>query len=124
VFNNLFGEEPLHQEKGLVRWRYRVKPEHFNPVGGLHGGVIATLLDGVMGHAVFTCVAEEGAFSSAITLNVMFENGVREPDGTLTFEARTTQVGKRVAFTTATATDENGREIARATGTHAILRRT
>ncbi len=121
--NNFFGEEPFHQEDGLVRWRYVVRAEHFNPVGALHGGVLSTLLDGVQGHALWTRIVEQGAFSAAITLNVNFLGATREAGRTLTFEGRVLQVGKRVAFTEGVAADDTGRVVARATCTHALIRK-
>jgi uncharacterized protein (TIGR00369 family) len=121
--HNLFGEELYHQEPGLVRWRYRVRPEHFNPAGALHGGVLSTLLDGAQGHALWTRIAADGAFSAAITLNVNFLQATRDAGGLLEIEARVLQAGKRVGFTEATATDARGVVVARSTCTHAILKR-
>ncbi len=121
----LFGEEPFHQEPGLVRWRYVVKPEHFNPAGTLHGGVLSTILDGAMGHAVFTRLIETpGTFSAAINLHVDFLFATREPGATLTIEAKVVQIGKRIAFTEGTVINAEGRALARASGSHAILTRT
>lgn len=121
--HNLFGEEPYHQEPGLVRWRYRVQAQHFNPAGSLHGGVLSTLLDGAQGHALWTRIAGEGAFSAAITLNVNFLKPTRAAGGLLEIEARVLQVGKRIAFTEGAISDESGVVLARATCTHAILKR-
>ncbi|HZS41591.1 MAG TPA: PaaI family thioesterase [Polyangia bacterium] len=121
--HNLFGEEMFHVEDGLVRWRYRVQAQHFNPVGALHGGVLSTLLDAVQGHALYTRIAAEGAFSAAITLNVNFLAPTRTVGDELIFEGRLLQVGKRVAFTEGSATNSAGVVVARATCTHAILKR-
>jgi len=121
--HNLFGEEMFHVEDGLVRWRYRVQAQHFNPVGALHGGVLSTLLDAVQGHALWTKVSPEGAFSVAITLNVSFLAPTRTVGDELIFEGRVQQVGKRIGFTEADCTNAQGVVVARATGTHAILKR-
>jgi uncharacterized protein (TIGR00369 family) len=117
----LFGEEFVEAGDGVVRWRYRVNQDHFNPAGALHGGVISALLDGVQGHALWTQIGPQGNFSAAITLNVHFLGATRQAGGTLAIEGRVLQVGKRVAFTEATATDDNGRVVARSTCTHAIM---
>ncbi len=120
----LFGEEPFHQERGLVRWRYVVKPEHFNPAGTLHGGVLSTIIDGAMGHAVFTHLMETpGTFSAAMCLQVDFLHATREAGQTITIEAKVVQIGKRIAFTEATAFNAEGRALARGSGSHAILAR-
>jgi uncharacterized protein (TIGR00369 family) len=122
--NNLFGEEPFHQEDGLARWRYVVRAEHFNPVGALHGGVLSALLDGVQGHALWTRIAEHGLFSAAATLNISFLGATREAGGTIIFEGRALQVGKRIAFTEGVATeDASGRVLARASSTYALIKK-
>ena len=124
--NRMFGEQPVHAEPGLARWRYVVREEHFNPAGALHGGVLSTLLDGAMGHALWTIISAEegpGAFSAAITLNVTFLSSMRTPGATLTIEGRVVKRGKRIGFTEGIATDEAGVELARATSSYAILKR-
>ena len=78
---------------------------------------------GAMGHAVWTYAAPEGAVNAAVTLSVAFLKPVRGEGQTLTIEGRVVQRGKRLCFTEAVATDENGTAVARATGTHALLKR-
>ena len=65
--NRLFDEEPFHQEPGFVRWRYVVRAAHHNPNRVLHGGVLSTLLDGAMGHAVWTLTSPDGLVLLNIT---------------------------------------------------------
>ena len=117
---SLFGEEPFHEEEGLVRWRYLVKREHFNPGGSLHGGVLSTILDSCMGHSVRT-VRPPDHIHAAIDLSVKFLAATLEPGGTLTFEGRVVQKGKRVVFTEGVATNEEGRQLARSTSSYALI---
>jgi uncharacterized protein (TIGR00369 family) len=117
---SLFGEEPVHEEAGLARWRYVVKREHFNPGGSLHGGVLSTLLDSAMGHSVRT-VRPADAMHAAINLSIQFLAPTLEAGGTLTIEGRVVQKGKRVVFTEGVATDASGKELARGTSSYAIL---
>jgi uncharacterized protein (TIGR00369 family) len=117
---NFFGEEAVHEEDGFVRWRYVVKAEHFNPGGSLHGGVISTLLDTCMGHSVRT-VRPPDHMHAAISLHVDFLRATLEPGGTLTFEGRVVQKGKRVVFTEGVATDEGGRPVARSSSSYALI---
>jgi uncharacterized protein (TIGR00369 family) len=119
-WNPLFGEEPVHVETGLVRWRYAVKRAHFNPAGSLHGGVLSTILDTAMGHSVRTVRAPDH-LHAAIYLNVQFLAPTLVDGGTVTFEGRVTQKGKRVVFTEGTATDENGRVLARGSSSYALI---
>ena len=117
---NFFGEEAVHEEPGLVRWRYVVKPEHFNPQGSLHGGVISTLLDTCMGHSVRT-VRPPDHGHAAIYLHVDFLRPTLQPGVTLTFEGRVVQKGKRVVFTEGTASDEAGQPLARSSSSYALI---
>src|SRR5262245_59435263 len=109
-YQPLFGEEAVSQEPGHVVWRYQVKREHFNPAGALHGGVLATLLDTVMGHAVRT-VRPPDRVHAAINLDVRFLGATLSDGGSITFEGRVVQLGKRIAFAESVARDENGREL-------------
>jgi uncharacterized protein (TIGR00369 family) len=120
TYHSLFGEEPIHEEPRRVRWRYVVRAEHFNPAGSLHGGVISTVLDTVMGHAVRT-VRPPDHIHAAIFLHVDFLNATRTPGGVVTFEGRCTQLGKRVAFCEGTASDGDGKLLARASSSYAII---
>jgi uncharacterized protein (TIGR00369 family) len=117
---SFFGEAPFHEESGLVRWRYVVKAEHFNPGGSLHGGVISTLLDSCMGHSVRT-VRPPDHMHAAIFLHVDFLKPTLKPGVTLTFEGRVVQKGKRVVFTEGTASDEDGQLLARGSSSYALI---
>jgi uncharacterized protein (TIGR00369 family) len=119
-FTSLFGEEPTHEEPGLVRWRYQVKRTHFNPAGSLHGGVLSSVLDTVMGHAVRT-VRPPDHLHAAINLNVHFLLPTLKEGGHLSFEGRVVQKGKRVIFAEAVAHDEEGRPVARGSSSYAII---
>lgn len=112
---------PRASSPGTATWEYQVKPEHFNPHGVLHGGVIMALLDTAMGHAVAELVAPEGAFNAAAEMSVRFLEPVRS--GTITARAEVRKCGKRLAVVEADATDDHGLTLAVATATHAILRK-
>jgi uncharacterized protein (TIGR00369 family) len=99
-------------------YRYRVRPEHLNAIGVLHGGMIAALLDTAMGVVVARNVRPKGSFNTAATLNVSFYAGVR--DGEIVGTARVLRLGKRMAFTEATAT-QGDTTIAHATACFAVL---
>jgi uncharacterized protein (TIGR00369 family) len=119
---SLFGEEPCHEEPGLVRWRYVVNRAHFNPGGSLHGGVISTILDSCMGHSVRT-VRPADVMHAAIDLNVKFLLPTLKDGITLTFEGRVVHKGKRIVFAEGAASDEEGRLLARSTSSYALLPR-
>jgi uncharacterized protein (TIGR00369 family) len=117
----LLGFVPRQAAPGSATWEYEVKPEHFNPHGVLHGGVVMALLDTAMGHAVAALVAPEGAFNAAAQMSVHFLEPIRE--GKVTARAEVRKCGKRLAVVEAEATDDHGAVLAIATATHAILKR-
>ena len=47
----------VHAEHGVVVFEGTPGPEHYNPLGGVHGGYAATLLDSAMGCAVHSTLA-------------------------------------------------------------------
>lgn len=105
-------------ENGII-WEYVVSPEHYNPYGVLHGGVVMTLLDSAMGHAVADKVHAQGRFNAVAQMSISFLAPVRV--GMLRARARVTKVGKRLAFVEATAEDDAGVLVASATATHSLL---
>ncbi len=59
----------LEVEKGTVRFRAEADGRHINPMGGVHGGFAATVLDSVTGCAVHTML-NPGASYGTVELNV------------------------------------------------------
>jgi uncharacterized protein (TIGR00369 family) len=113
------GFVPRESGPGTSTWEYEVDPEHFNPNGVLHGGVLMSLLDTAMGHAVAELVVPTGRFNAAAQMNVHFTAPIR--NGVIRARADVRKLGKRLAVVDAEATDEEGRVVAIATATHALL---
>lgn len=82
-----------------------------NPMGRVHGGMIAALADAAMGIA-FGRTLDAGQDFSTIDLHIHFMRPVRSNH--LTASASLIQRGLRVGFVECTITDDRGREIARA----------
>jgi len=96
------------------RARFRVEATHplTNSRGGAHGGLIVTLLDITMGHAVVA--ATDGAISFAtLDLNVGF---LRPGQGRLVATGSVLRTGRTVAFTEGEVRNEDDELIARASG--------
>lgn len=95
---------------------YRVRPEHLNRSGRLHGGVLAMLLDSASGYSgCYTGLAGERVDAVTLSLTTNFIASVRE--GRLLAEARRTGGGRSVFFADAWVRDEAGRLLASSTGT-------
>jgi uncharacterized protein (TIGR00369 family) len=88
----------------------------YNPIGSVHGGYAATLLDSACGMAVHS---QLGANQAAITLEfkVSYLRGLNERSGTVRAAGRVVSAGRRVAFSDATLHDGDGHLCATATAT-------
>jgi uncharacterized protein (TIGR00369 family) len=93
---------------------------HYNPLGGVHGGVISTLLDTAAACAVHSTLAAGEGYTS-LDLTVKFLRPVTVDSGTLTCEGTVIQRGRRTALAQAQLTDEHGRLVAHATSSCMIF---
>jgi len=91
---------------------------HHNPNAVAHGAIAFTLMDTAMGAAVMTVVTE-GSTCATIELHTRFHRGVST--GTLTAEATVMTAGKRIVQLEARTLDEDGRLVASATGSFAVV---
>jgi uncharacterized protein (TIGR00369 family) len=91
--------------------------EHaYNPIGAVHGGWAATLLDSACGCAVHSRLTASQAFTT-LELKVAYHKRVSKDTGLLRAEGNVLSFGQRVAFAEAKLTDTQGRLYASATST-------
>jgi uncharacterized protein (TIGR00369 family) len=105
--------------EGTATWEYTVDPAHFNPHGVLHGGVVMSLLDTAMGHAVSEAVMHQGRINAAAQFNIHFLLPIR--GGVVRARSQVVKIGKRTAVVEGRALDQNGTVLALATATHSLL---
>jgi uncharacterized protein (TIGR00369 family) len=101
-------------ERGRVVVEMPAAEFHYNPLGGVHGGVISTLLDTAAGCAVHSTLAAGEGYTS-LDLSVKFLRPVTVDSGLLTCEGVVIQRGRRTALAQAQLTDDAGRLVAHAT---------
>jgi uncharacterized protein (TIGR00369 family) len=89
---------------------------HYNPIGSVHGGYAATLLDSAMGLAVHSALPP-GTGYTTLEFKVSFIKGMTKDSGVVRSEGRTLNVGRRAATAEARITDAKGRLLAHATTT-------
>ena len=89
---------------------------HYNPIGSVHGGYAATLLDSAMGLAVHTMLPAGSGYTT-LEFKISFIKGMSKDSGTVRTEGRTLSVGRRAATAEARITDAKGRLLAHATTT-------
>ena len=114
-FNSLVGMELELWERNHAKITLKLRPDHQNGVGSVHGGVLMTLLDTVSGFAgVYADEGEEQRRCATISFNVKFIKAATT--GTLIAEAHCQGGGKSVFFTRAEIRDEAGHLIATGDG--------
>lgn len=92
--------------------------EHTNGGGIVHGGFLAALLDTTTGWAVHARVPE-GVAAPHVSLSVQYVRAA-VPGVTLVCRGRASSAGRRIGSTDAEIT-QDGKIIARAVGSHAVL---
>jgi len=101
---------------GVVDMAATPDESHYNPIGSVHGGFVATLLDSVCGCAVQSTLPAGVAYTS-LDLSVSFLRGITSDTGRVTAQGRVTKPGSRAAFVEADVKDASGRLLATATST-------
>jgi uncharacterized protein (TIGR00369 family) len=95
--------------------------EHFNPIGVVHGGYAATLLDSAMGCAVHTTLPA-GVGYTTLTLETKFMRPIGRDTGVVRAEAKVVHRGRRQVTTEGRlVAGDRGKLLAHGTGTCLIL---
>jgi uncharacterized protein (TIGR00369 family) len=89
---------------------------HYNPIGSVHGGYAATLLDSAMGLAVHT-MCPVGTGYTTLEFKVSFIKGMTRDTGVVRTEGKMLSFGRRAATAEARISDSKGRLLAHATTT-------
>lgn len=112
---------PVEVEEGRAVFSAVPGEEHYNPIGVVHGGFMATLLDSVAGCAVHTTLALGEAYTT-LTLEVKNLRPVTHDTGIVRAEGDVTYRGRRQATADARLyAEESGKLLASATSTCMIL---
>jgi uncharacterized protein (TIGR00369 family) len=97
--------------------------EHaYNPIGMVHGGYAATLLDSACGCAVHSRLSATQGYTT-LELKVAFHKPITRETGELRAEGRLLSFGRRAAFAEAKLVDAAGRLYASATSTLLVMER-
>jgi len=94
---------------------------HYNPIGVVHGGLAATLLDSAMGCAVHSTLPA-GTGYTTLEIKVNFIRAMSANTGRVRCEAKIVHVGARTATAEGRVVDESGKLYAHGTTTCLILR--
>jgi uncharacterized protein (TIGR00369 family) len=92
----------------------------YNPLGTVHGGYAATLLDSACGIATHSKLAK-GQTYTTLELKVAYHRAMSASTGVVRAEGKVTSFGRRVAFAEARITDAEDRLLASATSTLLVI---
>jgi uncharacterized protein (TIGR00369 family) len=109
-------------EEGRVVFVLEPAEYHYNPIGAVHGGVAATLLDSAMGCAVQT-VLPAGVGYTTLELKVSFIRPMTLQTGEVRATGTLLNAGSRVATAEGRIEDGRGKLLAHATSTCLVLGR-
>src|SRR5215472_14018945 len=115
----LIGFEAKQIADGRATVMLAAGPQHANPMGTLHGGVLCDLADATMGMAFASTLAPDESFTT-INLSINYFRPVWE--ATLRADARVVNRGRTVGYLECDVVDQDGRKIAKAHSTCFVLR--
>ena len=101
---------------GRALFQGRPGPAHFNPMGGVHGGWFATMLDSALGCAVHTLMPAGRGYTTA-ELSVKYVRGLSPQVGRVRAEGKVLHCGKQLATAEARLFGPDGTLYAHATTT-------
>lgn len=117
----LLGMRPVRIDSGEVHFAVTPKPDFANPLGTVHGGICATLLDSVMGCAVHTTLPA-GVGYTTLELKVNYLRSVALDAGELTGIGTVIHVGGRTATAEGKVFSSDGLLVAHGTTTCMVFR--
>lgn len=111
---------PFEVSKGSIHFKVQADSRHLNPLGGVHGGFAATVLDSVTGCAVHTLL-EAGIGYGTIDLNIKMCRPIPKNKELLAV-GTVLNMSKNLGISEGKITDEDGKLYAHATATCMIIR--
>jgi len=116
----LMGFSLVEAEPGRAMFEMEAGPEHYNPIGSVHGGIAMTLLDSAMGCAVHTLL-EAGVRYASLEVKTNFVRPITADTGVIRCEGTVLHKGSRIATAEGKITDSAGRLLAHGTTTCLIM---
>ena len=117
---NLFGNENGMKltiiEPGSISYEMKVLPKHLATPTTIHGGMVAAMMDGVIGVAGLSAVAQEGKLVSTVEFKISYYNPALVGD-ILTGKGIVEKKGSRIIYASGEIYNQNNKIIAKALGT-------
>lgn len=107
-------------EFGRVAFCYTPVFDHYNPLGTVHGGMAATLLDSVMGCCIHTTL-KAGIGYTTVEIKINYVRAMTEKTGPVRAEGKVINVGSRIGTSEGRLFDAAGKLLAHGTTTCLIF---
>lgn len=111
---------PIHMAPGEAVFQGSPKRRHYNPLGTVHGGWFATLLDSAVGCAIHTTLPAGKAFTT-LELKVNMVRALNDGVPLVRAEGKVIHVGRQVATAEGRIVGPDGKLYAHATTTCLIF---
>ena len=118
--SELMGFHLVEVEKGRAVFEGVPEFRCYNPIGTVHGGFAATLLDSALGCAIFSTL-QKGDTWTTLELKLNFVRGLSKDSGPVRAEGRVIHRGRTVATSEGDLKDRAGKLYAHATTTCMIF---
>ncbi len=106
-FGKLLGMDLFDIGEGTFTMTLQPQECHYNPMGCVHGGILATILDSVMSASVHTALPAGKGYMT-LEIKVSFLKPVFEHTGEVMAEGKVISCGSQVATAEGRLTDVNG----------------
>ena len=116
---HLIGFEAKEIAAGRAMVTLAAGPQHANPMGTLHGGILCDIADAAMGMVFASTLAPEESFTT-VELKINFFRPVWE--ARLKAEGKVVRRGRSLGYVECEITDERGQLIAKAASTCLALK--
>ncbi len=110
----------VEYEEGRFVFQGTPRLEHYNPLGSVHGGYAATLLDSCVGCAIHTTLPAGRGYTT-LELKINYIRAMTTKTGPVRAEGKVVHVGKQAGVAEGRLTDSSGRLLAYASTTCLIF---
>ncbi|HUL64580.1 MAG TPA: PaaI family thioesterase [Burkholderiaceae bacterium] len=107
---------PVHIEPGIAIFQGKPQPRHYNPLGAVHGGWFATLLDSAVGCAVHSRLPAGKAYTT-LEFKVNIVRALTDAVPLVRAEGKVVHVGRQVATAEGRLVGHDGKLYAHASTT-------
>lgn len=107
-------------EEGSVTWIASPQEYHYNPLGNVHGGFAATMLDSC-NSITANCALDKGYLTMTAEIKVNYMRGISLDTGDMFAKGTIEKLGRKVIFVSGKLTDINGKLYATASSTEIVV---